>query len=585
MQSTRSVLPDFARALATGSAFLAIAPVSAQVSGSSHAMCYEGVMGEGQRERRVIVETVGARATAHVFTRPYRQLDLVADAAGLQPAYRAADGGMRVQIDSARGTASLRSATARDTTVAELRRIDAVHNAPASRGTWTTNVGPGGVIRLVAHVDIGACNMLVGRFDSPDQGQRDLPMTTMRVVGDSLELAASYMELRITLPLEGGDVRTGRMQQNGTDSEVTLRRGAAAVQRRPQEPVRPFPYIEEDVRFASRARNIALSGTLTRPRDGAPHTTVVLVSGSGAQDRDETIAGHRPFLVLADHLTRRGYAVLRFDDRGVGAAHGNILQSGITDIADDVQGAVDYLRTRTDIDTRRIGLLGHSEGGYVAPVVASRDSTIAFVVMLGAPAVKGRDILLAQSTAMARASGESSAILRVDSLMRERLFAVFDTRPKTSDLVHAVDSAFAGWVNSLPVADRPLADSLLGGRTSAQDSAAVKLWTSGWFASFYHYDPAPHLRALRVPMLAVYGALDLQVPPEQSVPALRSYFQGNRRSLLTTHTLPGVNHMMQPAKTGAMDEYAVIEQTIDASVLRVLDAWLMQQLPLLRPQR
>jgi pimeloyl-ACP methyl ester carboxylesterase len=306
---------------------------------------------------------------------------------------------------------------------------------------------------------------------------------------------------------------------------------------------------------------------------------VVLISGSGAQDRDETIAGHKPFLVLSDRLTRSGYAVLRVDDRGTGGSTGNVLNSTLAEIADDVRGAVDFLRATAEVDTAAIGLIGHSEGGYVAPIVAAGNRSIGFVALLGAPSVSGRAVFTAQKSALLRASGATPRTISVDSMLTARVFSVLDAAPPVDSLAQLLDRALASWLRTLPAPERATADSLLRDRTPAQDSASVKFWQSTWFRSVYFHDPASFLRAVDVPLLAILGGLDLQVPAVQNAPAFDRLFQGERRRLLTLQLVPGVNHMLQTATRGTMEEYMRIEETIAPAVLRHVIEWLSRVAP------
>jgi dienelactone hydrolase len=537
--------------------------------------CLEGVLGNGARMRRVVVDSLGADGTRlHVFTRPVRQHTLVRRADGV---WAAGDTTLLATAGS-REPEILEIRNASDTVRAALTPVAPAPVAHETLGNWTAFVDPAGVVRLVANISSLPCGAIVGAFDSPDQGQRDLPFTAARVTRDSLFIAASYLDLEIVLPLSGSDMRRARMTQRGTNTVVEFRRGDASTLRRPQEPQRPFPYTEREVRFPGQASAAPLVGTLTLPSGDGPHAAIVLISGSGAQDRDETVAGHKPFLVLADHLTRAGYAVLRFDDRP------NAIGMTLEERAVDAAGAVTFLKSQAEIDGRRIGLLGHSEGGVVAPIVARANRDVAFLVMLGAPAVTGYEVLEAQSTAMLRATGLPEPEVRVDSLIRTTVFDVLRANPSSGDIAIRVDGAVARLVRGLETADRRRVDAWLAVRTPAQDSAAIALWTSRWFKSLFHHDPAPLLREIEVPLLAIYGALDLQVPPNASLAALEHHFAGARRRLLRAELLPGVNHMMQPARSGTMDEYRTIEQTIADRVFAVLDDWLQRHVPSSRPR-
>lgn len=529
--------------------------------------CAEGVVGSGPRARRVVVEQLGrgGATTLHLFTRPVRQVVLhqVSDSQLV-----AGDSVALGLVDQRPQSVVIR--TGRDTLRATLTAVQAPPSRRDVVGEWTAAIGPGGVLRLVARIGELSCGAVSGAFDSPDQGQRDLPFTGARFRGDSIVIAASYLDLEVALPISGGDVREARLTQAGSETRVSFARGAASALRRPQEPQRPFPYVEREVRFTSRSAAAPLVGTLTLPQGRGPHPGVVLVSGSGAQDRDETVAGHKPFLVLSDHLTRQGYAVLRFDDRP------NALQTTLEQTADDVEGAVAYLRSLGEIDAARIGLLGHSEGGFVAPLVATRDRRIAFLILLGAPVISGHDIFQAQASTMLRASGAAEDDVRVDSLIRATVFAVMRQKPADAMLATLVDSAVMQLVRRLPPDDRKRADAWLGARTPTQDSTALTLWKSPWFKSLFHHDAEQVLRGVDVPVLALYGMLDLQVPAAPNLSALERVFGATNPARLTTQVLPGVNHMMQPATSGAMDQYRLIEQTIAQPVLAALDSWFRQ---------
>jgi fermentation-respiration switch protein FrsA (DUF1100 family) len=256
------------------------------------------------------------------------------------------------------------------------------------------------------------------------------------------------------------------------------------------------------------------------------------------------------------------------------------MQTGLDDVADDVRGAIDFLRTRPDIDRSRIGLLGHSEGVYVAQIVTASDSSIAFLMLLGGPSVSGRDVITAQRTKLARATGNPEAEARVDSLLIASVFSVIDRRPGDDRLGALVDSAFAGRLATLSESDRRIADRLLADRTAAQDTASLTLWKSRWFKSLYRHDPAPLLMRVRTPIFALIGELDLQVPVEQNVAGFEALFAGPRRRQLTLHRMPGINHMLQRAKTGRMEEYMEITETIAPDVLQSIDQWLARVIPM-----
>jgi uncharacterized protein len=435
--------------------------------------------------------------------------------------------------------------------------------------------------RVGMHVSRGLCGLLAGTFDSPDQGQLGLPWTAVREGADTVVLEAQYMGMTISITRgASGEVSTGALMQGGVETGLTIERGAwSSGVGRSQDPKPPFPYEERAAQYDGRAPGIRLAGTLTVPREPGLHPALVLISGSGAQDRDELVAGHRPFLVLADSLTRRGYAVLRVDDRGVGGSTGDVLKARLDDLADDVQAGIEWLRAQPGIDPARIGLLGHSEGGLIAPMVAARDSRISFVVLLGGPAMKGRALLLEQRSALSAAAGDSDEARRLDLEFVSRVFDALDSRPADADLEARVDSAVSLWLASLPAPKRVAADAMLASRTAAQDAASFSLWRTRWFQSLYHHDPEPFLKRTRVPVLAIYGDLDLQVLAAPNAQALSAALGAAGNRDVTVVRLSGVNHMMQPAKTGRIEEYSQIEETIVPAVLQAIGDFLVRVAP------
>lgn len=321
---------------------------------------------------------------------------------------------------------------------------------------------------------------------------------------------------------------------------------------RPQTPEPPFPYEAIDVEYENATDGIQLAGTLTVPTGDGPHPAALLITGSGAQDRDESLLGHKPFLVLADHLTRQGIAVLRVDDRGVGGSTGSVSESTSEALARDIAAGVAWLRADPRIDPARIGLVGHSEGAVLGPRVAAQDPAIAFVVMMAGTGVPGDEVIREQAVAILRANGTPDSSIELVRNRQARALQVVegdaDTETARTELVEILGT-------SGPQVERML---------------------TPWFRDFVRYDPAPALRKLRCPVLVLNGELDLQVLPDQNLPAIEQALSSNRRRV-TVHRLPGLNHLFQPAKTGSPQEYAAIEQTVDPQVLTIIGDWIVAQ--------
>jgi pimeloyl-ACP methyl ester carboxylesterase len=333
---------------------------------------------------------------------------------------------------------------------------------------------------------------------------------------------------------------------------------------RPQEPKPPFPYRIEDVKYPGQGVDIA--GTLTLPQGPGPFTTVLLLTGSGAQNRDEEIFGHKPFLLLADVLTRAGYAVLRVDDRGIGGSTGSLYDSDYDQLTGDAVAGVEYLRTRPEIDRAKIGLLGHSEGGYLVPQVAQR-TPIAFAIMMAAPAAPGEQVLALQSQLLLEAAGAPPEVVSDQLAYVRTLVALLRAEDYQRARAVAVRQ-LVSQATGLPPEQQPSPDQI-----EAQVAATVNPYYRSWAV----YDPAPALQALRVPVLAFFGGADQQVSAGQNEPLMRSLLSADPDA--TVRTLPGLNYLMQPAGTGGLDEYATIDTTIDPSALDLVRSWLTQRFP------
>lgn len=413
------------------------------------------------------------------------------------------------------------------------------------------------------------------RLDSPDQGATGLALEIRHLSDDSLSvwLASANGGWSGRLSADATTL-TGVWSQGAASIPLTLSRlEAAPDERKPQEPRPPFPYDVIDVSFENRAAGVTLAGTLTSPRGIAKAPAAVLVSGSGPQDRDSQIAGHRPFKLIADRLTRAGIAVLRYDDRGIGKSSGRFGEASTADFATDAAAAVAYLRTRPDIDGRRIALIGHSEGGLVAPWVAARDPGLAALVSLAGPSIRGDALLAAQSRAlMNAASRDSAGQERTMTFNRQVWQHAFEDTPADTAAAR-VTRATRAFVLALPASDL----AQIGDPQAFIQSTAVQV-TNPWFRSFVRFDPGLDLAKVNVPMLAYFGERDLQVPPDANEPALRERFKGSRAKLLTVLRWPGLNHLFQSATSGLPGEYGLIEETLSPAMLDSLTAWLQSTL-------
>ena len=337
---------------------------------------------------------------------------------------------------------------------------------------------------------------------------------------------------------------------------------APAVHKRPQEDAihaGPAPYIQREVHFNNLAARNQLAGTLSLPNGEGPFPAAVLVSGTGHNTRDEDVWGHKVFLVLADALNRKGFAVLRYDKRGVGGSSGDYDAATTADFASDAEAAVAWLKTQAQIDTSRIGVLGHSEGGIIAPAVAAADKTVAFVVMIAGPCIRGDKLFVLQSAMTAKAYGAPDDYIARRKVFDQQLYTAVVSAPSEST---ALDRAKA-------LVAQGVADKILDANEA---ETLPKDDTSPWERYFLAYDPAPTLARLTVPVLVLNGSLDVQVPAKENLDAAREALRNNSNA--TVIELPGMNHLLQDAKTGAPSEYNDIEETISPAALKLITDWL-----------
>ncbi|HEX2204893.1 MAG TPA: alpha/beta fold hydrolase [Longimicrobium sp.] len=441
-------------------------------------------------------------------------------------------------------------------------------------GNWEGALNAGAYrLRMQMVVARDSAGGLAATIASLDQGGVKIP-GTVTLQGDTgvrvaIPVALSVWQGRWA----GADSLDGTWTQGGASLPLAFRRVARLSElRRPQEPKRPFPYREEEVTFASAEEGARLAGTLTVPPGEGPFPAVVLVSGSGAQDRDESILGHRPFLVLSDHLTRRGIAVLRFDDRGVGKSTGSFAGATTEDFADDVRGALRFLRARPEVAAAKVGIVGHSEGGVIAPMVAAGSREAAFIVMLAGSGVPGDEILRAQGRLIARAAGTPAEAIERNAAVQARLLERVKAGGDTAALRSDVRAMLRAYADSLSDEERRA-----GGISPAWVEAQTQQLTSPWYRFFIAHDPRPALRRVRVPVLAVGGSLDLQVPATENLAAIEAALrEGGNRDVRTVE-LPRLNHLFQTAATGAVSEYGTIEETLSPAVLDLVSGWILER--------
>ena len=426
-------------------------------------------------------------------------------------------------------------------------------------GAWEGAIETGAVrLRIGVAITAQPDGKLTAAMDSPDQGAYGLALSDVTfadgVLKFVLQRANGAFEGRLNA---AGTEIAGTWTQGGALPLVLKKVEKLTRLNRPQEPKPPFPYRSEPVAIVNAAGRVVLDGTLTVPEGKGPFPAVVLITGSGPQNRDEEIFGHKPFLVLADHLTRRGIAVLRYDDRGVGKSTGSFASATSEDFAGDAWTAWQTLSARPEIDPKRLGLLGHSEGGLIAPMLAASRPEIAFVVMLAGTGVTGEQVMLAQAAAIMKASGAPAETIAANTDLQKQVFAILREETSMARIVERLGAIPAG--------------------SKEASAALVKQSASPWLRFFATYDPAPALAKVRCPVLAIAGERDLQVLSAQNLPAIGAALAQGGNQNHTVLELPGLNHLFQSARTGLPTEYAQIEETMAPAALDTVTRWIRQR--------
>jgi len=428
-------------------------------------------------------------------------------------------------------------------------------------GYWLGTLKLGAIeMRLGFEIKGKGDGSLTATGDSIDQGTTDLPIETVTFADGTLTLKMPHMKATYTGKLQAdGDTIKGELEQFAKMPLDLKRQEKPFTLTRPQLPKKPCPYAEEEVTFPSTAKGVTLAGTFTKPKGDGPFHVAVLITGSGPQDRDESIMGHKPFLVLADHLTRQGIAVLRYDDRGIAKSTGDFQAATSKDFADDTAGAVAYLKARKDV--RKIGLIGHSEGGMIAPMVAAECADVAFIVLLAGPGTPGEVIVVAQGQLLVKAMGGGEKAMARQKTIQQKLFAIIKEGTDEAQLKKAVADL-----------EKDLTDAEKAGLRTQ-----VSLVATPWYKYFLTYDPRPTLRNVRCPVLALNGEKDLQVPPKENLAEIERAVRAGGNAEVTVMELPGLNHLFQPAKTGLPVEYGRIETTFAPAVLNMIADWIAKR--------
>ena len=440
-------------------------------------------------------------------------------------------------------------------------------------GIWLGSLKVSGIsLRIVFHITKAEDDSYKATMDSPDQGAKDIPVDKVTFVDNKVKIEMPNIQGVYDGTLSGeGTKLNGTWTQAGRVFPLDLEKTEKPVViNRPQEPKPPFPYNSEDVSYVNKTEGDTLAGTFTFPKEGGPFPAVLLITGSGPQNRNEELLGHKPFLVLSDYLTKQGIAVLRVDDRGVGKSTGDFKSATTADFVTDALAGVEFLKTRNEVNKKEIGLIGHSEGGMIAPMVAVESSDVAFIVLMAGPGLPGDSILLMQSSLISAAEGASPEDITKAEEVNRKIYQIIKTESDSVKAHNEITAIFEKYYDSLPDSEKA---------KTGDKNTALKMLSrveTPWFKYFIKYDPRPTLEKVKCPVLAIDGSKDLQVPPKEDLAAIKEALTKGGNKNFETIELKGLNHLFQTAKTGSPTEYNTIEETIAPIALKTIGDWILK---------
>ncbi|MGB3005646.1 MAG: alpha/beta fold hydrolase [Chitinophagaceae bacterium] len=445
-------------------------------------------------------------------------------------------------------------------------------------GIWKGKLNVGIEIRLVFHIK-DSSGILFSSADSPDQNAYGLKCDTTYFSGNQLTIKMVQLGATYTGTLQNDTVLNGMFTQRGVPLALTLKRVEKISQRkRPQTPHPPYAYKSEDVVYENADKSLKYGATITIPNGSGTFPAAILITGSGAQNRDEEIMEHKIFSVIADHLTKNGFIVLRVDDRGVGKSTGIFGDATTADFANDVSAGVDYLLFRNETDKKRIGLIGHSEGGMIAPMVAVKRKDINFIILLAGPGVKTLDLLVEQTAAIIISSGVGEkAVNAYKPVYKKLLVKTLNEKDTAKALQKAIQitEKWAGKTDTVLLSQLGMADKTTREKASEQ---LVKSVSGKWFKYFLQFDPKPYLQKLSCKMLALNGSKDLQVIASQNIPGIEAALKKSKATVKDIKVLEGLNHLFQSCKKCTITEYGELEETFSPIALQEISEWLKKNI-------
>lgn len=441
-------------------------------------------------------------------------------------------------------------------------------------GTWQGSLNVGVELRIVFHITGDEKNGFISTADSPDQSAYGLKCDVTTINTNEVSIEMKSLNASFSGKLINDSTIEGAFTQ-GADVALILKKTDKVTERkRPQTPKPPFPYKSEEVEYSNADKSLRYGATITLPEGSGPFPAIVMITGSGPQDRDETIVGHKPFAVIADYLSRKGFIILRVDDRGIGKSTGNFSEATSEDFANDVNSSINYLLSRPEVDKKKLGLLGHSEGGMIAPMVAAKRKDINFIVLMAGPGVKIIDLMAEQNAAIAKSGGISEQTVReIRPLFKNAVTIIIGA----SDTTAAIKELTAFTENWAATKNKDVLKELNFETAKQRNDYCVEMvkeFQSPWFRYFIRFNPSQYLEKLKCKVLALNGDKDIQVVSGQNLPGIEASLKKSKSKVYEIKELSGLNHLFQSCKKCTVAEYGELEETISSDALNIISNWL-----------
>ncbi len=443
-------------------------------------------------------------------------------------------------------------------------------------GKWEASLNfPNVKYKLILDFINDKDNNISMKLSSPKQRVYDMQADSLSIKGTEISFVLPKFNVSFNgnYDLDSNIIKGTWKQEKFKVPIAFYREGELERIERPQYPQKPYPYNSENVIIDNPDANVQLAGTITFPKEKGPFPAILLINGSGPQDRDETIYNHKPFLVIADYFTRKGFAVLRVDDRGYGASTGKYNNSTTNDFADDAEHSIDYLKTRKEVDPNKIGLIGFNEGGIIAAMVDSEIKDINFIVLLATPGLTGKDVLLAQTKTLQKAQGVSEKEIEQDYKINNKVFSIVQSTKDSVKAINEIQKTLKDFVSTL-------SDSEKTQRKYSEYTIANKarFMMTPWFRYYLSFNPTSALEKINCPALVLYGQNDLQIEPKKNLNAVVNAIEKGGNHNVESQIIPGLNHLFQTSKSGLPEEYSKIKETFSPKALEIIYNWIEKTL-------